>query len=155
MPVAGPQPKRKASRSASHDRIILQARLWRWDLSWSFALTLPRDRRLSGEYYSEHTVLKLTGSIRYPEAFKYPNVVCYLHADRQLRDDKIIPCCIGSMQGSGATLSIYVSVFCECLNTLISVNNRLVALEINAEPFRYRKSRVMGINLSTEVESDW
>lgn len=65
-----------ASRNrATVERIILQARIWRWDMSWSFSMVIAA--------------------------------------------------------------------------------SRLVALEINAEPLRYRKAKVMGIHLSTELEPDW
>ncbi|KOY00961.1 hypothetical protein AM274_17745 [Pseudomonas nunensis] len=52
--------------------------------------------------------------------------------------------------------TIWILMGSEKVNlSLFSSANRLVALEINAEPLRYRKAKVMGIHLSTELESDW
>jgi len=59
------------------------------------------------------------------------------------------------MQASGKRLIAYISVSNDRFNSLIIAASRLVALEINAEPLRYRKAKVMGIHLSTELESDW
>ena len=59
------------------------------------------------------------------------------------------------MQATGKKLIAYVAVHNDRFNSLVIAANRLVALEINAEPMRYRKAKVMGIHLSTELESDW
>jgi hypothetical protein len=59
------------------------------------------------------------------------------------------------MQATGKKLIAYVAVHNDRLNSLVIAASRLVALEINAEPLRYRKAKVMGIHLSTELESDW
>lgn len=140
---------------AKTQRLILQARIWTWDYSWSFSLASPTDLRPATKHYSERAVLKLSGIVRYPEIFKYPNVECYLHADPWLYYDEKVPLCIGSMQADRKKLTIYIAVQNERFDGLVSASNRLVALEINAEPLRYRKARVMAINLSTELEPDW
>lgn len=113
------------------------------------------DTRLIGDHYSEHASMKLHGSIRYPEAFKYPTLECCLYVDPLLLDGKAAPSCIGSMQASGKRLVAYVAIHNDRFNSLVVAANRLVALEINAEPLRYRKARIMGIHLSTELEPDW
>jgi hypothetical protein len=59
------------------------------------------------------------------------------------------------MQATGKRLIAYVAVDNDRFNSLIIVASRLVAVEINAEPLRYRRAKVMGIHLSTELESDW
>lgn len=137
------------------ERLTLQARIWGWDMSWSFSSASAKDFRLNGSVYSEHTALTLFGSVRYPEAFKYPTLECYLCADPLLHFDKSAPRCIGSMRTVGKRLVVYVPVHNERLESLISAANRLVALEISAEPLRYRKSKVMGIHLTSELEPDW
>ncbi|AVE08514.1 hypothetical protein CYL20_18705 [Pseudomonas palleroniana] len=144
----------RRSRTAV-ERIILQARIWGWDMSWSFSMATRSDTRTIGHHYSEHTVIKLYGSVRYPETFKYPTLECYLYVDPLLLSDKSVPLCIGSMQATGSRLIVYVAVHNERFNSLVTAASRLVALEINAEPLKYRKAKVMGIHLSTELESDW
>lgn len=144
----------RRSRTAV-ERIILQARIWGWDMSWSFSMATRSDTRTIGHHYSEHTVIKLYGSVRYPETFKYPTLECYLYVDPLLLSDKSVPLCIGSMQATGSRLIAYVAVHNERFNSLVTAASRLVALEINAEPLKYRKAKVMGIHLSTEPESDW
>jgi hypothetical protein len=124
-------------------------------MSWSFSMATPTDTRPIGHHYSEHTAIKLYGSVRYPEAFKYPDLECYLYVDPLLLSDKSIPRCIGSMQATGKKLIVYVAVHNDRFNSLVIAASRLVALEINAEPLKYRKAKVMGIHLSTELESDW
>lgn len=140
---------------AAVERIILQARIWGWDMSWSFSMATRTDTRTIGHHYSEHTVIRLYGSIRYPETFKYPTLECYLYVDPLLLSEKSVPLCIGSMQATGSRLIAYVAVHNDRFNSLVTAANRLVALEINAEPLKYRKAKVMGIHLSTELESDW
>ena len=144
----------RRSRTAV-ERIILQARIWGWDMSWSFSMATRSDTRTIGHHYSEHTVIKLYGSVRYPETFKYPTLECYLYVDPLLLSDKSVPLCIGSMQATGSRLIAYVAVHNERFNSLVTAASRLVALEINAGPLKYRKAKVMGIHLSTELESDW
>lgn len=144
----------RSSRTAV-ERIILQARIWGWDMSWSFSMATRSDTRTIGHHYSEHTVIKLYGSVRYPETFKYPTLECYLYVDPLLLSDKSVPLCIGSMQATGSRLIAYVAVHNDRFNSLVTAASRLVALEINAEPLKYRKAKVMGIHLSTELESDW
>nr|BFD38909.1 hypothetical protein FFPRI1PSEUD_04080 [Pseudomonas sp. FFPRI_1] len=100
-------------------------------------------------------MIKLYGSVRYPETFKYPTLECYLYVDPLLLSDKSVPLCIGSMQATGSRLIAYVAVHNDRFNSLVTAASRLVALEINAEPLKYRKAKVMGIHLSTELESDW
>ena len=118
-------------------------------------MAMHADPRRIGDHYSEHASMKLHGSIRYPEAFKYPTLECCLYIDPLLLDGKVVPRCIGSMQASGKRLVAYVAIHNERFNSLVVAANRLVALEINAEPLRYRKARIMGIHLSTELEPDW
>ena len=137
------------------ERIIVQARIWGWDMSWSFSMATPTDTKPIGDHYSEHAAMKLYGSIRHPEAFKYPTIECYLYADPLLLHGKSAPRCIGSMQASDKKLVAYVAIHNERFNSLVIAASRLVALEINAEPLRYRKARIMGIHLSTELEPDW
>ncbi|AJZ97007.1 hypothetical protein PFLUOLIPICF7_07330 [Pseudomonas simiae] len=144
----------RRSRTAV-ERIILQARIWGWDMSWSFSMATRSDTRTIGHHYSEHTVIKLYGSVRYPETFKYPTLECYLYVDPLLLSDKSVPLCIGSMQATDSRLIAYVAVHNDRFNSLVTAASRLVALEINAEPLKYRKAKVMGIHLSTELESDW
>lgn len=79
-------------------------------MSRSFSMATPTDTRPIGRHYSEHTAIKLYGSVRYPEAFKYPTLECYLHVDPLLLSDKSTPRCIGSMQASGKRLIAYISV---------------------------------------------
>ncbi|WP_242153834.1 hypothetical protein [Pseudomonas sp. ArH3a] len=124
-------------------------------MSWSFSMATRTDTRTIGHHYSEHTVIRLYGSIRYPETFKYPTLECYLYVDPLLLSEKSVPLCIGSMQATGSRLIAYVAVHNDRFNSLVTAANRLVALEINAEPLKYRKAKVMGIHLSTELESDW
>lgn len=145
-----------AGRSrAAINRITVQARISGWDMSWSFGMATHADPRRIGDHYSEHASMKLHGSIRCPEAFKYPTLECCLYIDPLLLDGKVVPRCIGSMQASGKRLVAYVVIHNERFNSLVVAANRLVALEINAEPLRYRKARIMGIHLSTELEPDW
>ncbi|ETK21470.1 hypothetical protein H097_00290 [Pseudomonas sp. FH4] len=144
----------RSSRTAV-ERIILQARIWGWDMSWSFSMATRSDTRTIGHHYSEHTVIKLYGSVRYPETFKYPTLECYLYVDPLLLTDESVPLCIGSMQATGSRLIAYVAVHNDRFNSLVTAGSRLVALEINAEPLKYRKAKVMGIHLSTELEPDW
>lgn len=144
----------RRSRTAV-ERIILQARIWGWDMSWSFSMATRSDTRTIGHHYSEHTVIKLYGSVRYPETFKYPTLECYLYVDPLLLSDKSVPLCIGSMQATRSRLIAYVAVHNERFNSLVTAASQLVALEINAEPLKYRKAKVMGIHLSTELEFDW
>ncbi|TKJ57634.1 hypothetical protein PspCFBP13506_23980 [Pseudomonas sp. CFBP13506] len=144
----------RRSRTAV-ERIILQARIWGWDMSWSFSMATRSDTRTIGHHYSEHTVIKLYGSVRYPETFKYPTLECYLYVDPLLLSDKSVPLCIGSVQATGSRLIAYVAVHNDRFHSLVTAASRLVALEINAEPLKYRKAKVMGIHLSTELESDW
>lgn len=63
-----------------------------------------------GHHYSQHTAIKLYGSVRYPEAFKYPTIECYLHVDPLLLGDNSAPRCIGSMHATGKRLIAYVAV---------------------------------------------
>lgn len=140
---------------ATVERTILQARIWGWDMSWSFSMATPTDLRSIDNYYSEHTAIKLYGSVRFPEAFKYPVLECYLHVDPLLQLDKSKPRCIGSIQAANRKLIAYIAVHNDRLNSLLIASSRIVALEINAEPLKYRKARVMGIHLSTELEPDW
>ncbi len=137
------------------DRITVQARIWQSDMSWSFGMATHADTRLIGDHYSEHTSMKLHGSVRYPEALKYPTLECCLYVDPLLLDGKAAPSCIGSMQASGKRLIAYVAIHNERFNSLVVAANHLVALEINAEPLRYRRARIEGIHLSTELEPDW
>lgn len=144
----------RRSRTAV-ERVILQARIWGWDVSWSFSMATRSDTRTIGHHYSEHTVIKLYGSVRYPKTFKYTTLECCLYVDPLLLSDKSVPLCIGSMQATGSRLIAYVAVHNDRFNSLVTAASRLVALEINAEPLKYRKAKVMGIHLSTELESDW
>ena len=137
------------------DRITVQARIWQSDMSWSFGMATHADTRLIGDHYSEHASMKLHGSVRYPEALKYPTLECCLYVDPLLLDGKAAPSCIGSMQASGKRLIAYVAIHNERFNSLVVAANHLVALEINAEPLKYRRARIEGIHLSTELEPDW
>lgn len=49
---------------AAVERIILQARIWGWDMSWSFSRATPTDTRSIGHHYSEHSghVEKIIGT---------------------------------------------------------------------------------------------
>ena len=137
------------------DRITVQARIWQSDMSWSFGMATHADTRLIGDHYSEHASMKLHGSVRYPEALKYPTLECCLYVDPLLLDGKAAPSCIGSMQASGKRLIAYVAIHNERFNSLVVAANHLVALEINAEPLKDRRARIEGIHLSTELEPDW
>lgn len=137
------------------ERIIVQARIWGWDMSWSFSMATATDTKPIGDYYFEHAALRLYGSIRHPEAFKYPTIECYLYADPLVLQGKSAPLCIGSMKASDKKLVVYVAIHNDRFNSLVNAASRLVALEINAEPLRYRRARIMGIHLSTELEPDW
>lgn len=116
-------------RRAAVERIILQARIWGWDMSWSFSMATRTDTRPIGHHYSEHTAIKLYGSVRYPEAFKYPTLECYLYVDPLLLSDKSVPLCIGSMQAIGWRLTAYIAVHNDRFNSLVTTASRLVALE--------------------------
>lgn len=64
-----------AGRSrAAINRITVQAQISGWDMSWSFGMATHADPRRIGDHYSEHASMKLHGSIRYPEVFKYPTL---------------------------------------------------------------------------------
>lgn len=88
-----------AGRSrAAIDRITVQARISGWDMSWSSCMAAHADTRRIANHYSEHASIKLHGSIRYPETFKYPTLECCLYVDPLLLGGKAVPRCIGSMQ---------------------------------------------------------
>lgn len=76
----------------------------------SFGMTTQADAKLIGGHYSEQASMKLRGSIRYPEGFKYPTLECCLYVDLLLLDGKAAPSCIGSMQTSGKRLVAYVAI---------------------------------------------
>lgn len=133
-------------------RLFLKIKLWRWDVSWLFGLATPRGIFSNDGRFYEHTALRLRGTVQYPENFKYPEVECDLVADPRLRLDKDPPACIGSMQANGKTLKIYIPVYDSRLDTLISSGDRLMFMEVSAEPLRYRTARVMSINLNSVLE---
>ena len=43
----------------------------------------------------------------------------------------------------------------ERMDTLVSVANQLLSLELSATPLHYRRALVMSIHLGTEPELDW
>ena len=136
-------------------RVIYQIKLTGWDLTWSFSLALPNNSRANEGHYNEHMILTLKGEVLYPENFKYPDVECQLFADPRLTQDIAPPKGIGSMTASGTRLVAYVAVPRERMDTLASVADRLLSLELNAIPLHYRRALVMSIHLGTEPEPDW
>lgn len=58
----------------------------------------------------------------------------------------------GSMTASGTRLVAYIAVPRERIDALFGAADRLLSLELNATPLRYRRARVMSIHLSTEPE---
>lgn len=51
-------------------------------------MTTQADVKLIGGHYSEQASMKLRGSIRYPEGFKYPTLECCLYVDLLLLDGR-------------------------------------------------------------------
>ncbi len=136
-------------------RVIYQIKLSGCDFSWSFSLALPNNSRANEGHYHEHMMLALRGEVLYPESFKYPDVECQLYADPRLTQDIAPPKGIGSMTANGTRLVAYIAVPRERMDTLASVADRLLSLELNATPLYYRRALVMSIHLGTESEPDW
>ena len=136
-------------------RALYQIKLFGWDLTWSFSLALPNHIMANEGHYHEHMILTLRGEVLYPESFKYPEVECQLFADPQLRQEIANPKGIGSMTASGNRLTAYIAMPCESVEALIGAADRLLSLELNATPLRYRRALVMSIHLGTEPEPDW
>ena len=59
------------------------------------------------------------------------------------------------MTASGTRLVAYIAVPRERIDALVGAADRLLSLELNATPLRYRRARVMSIHLTTEPEPDW
>ena len=136
-------------------RTIYQIKLSGWKFSWSFSLALPNNFKAGEGHYHEHLILTLKGEVLYPESFKYPEVECQLYADPRLGQDIYSPKGIGSMTANGTRLVAYVAVPRERMDTLVSVANQLLSLELSATPLHYRRALVMSIHLGTEPELDW
>ena len=136
-------------------RALYQIKLSGWDFTWSFSLAFPNKLRANEGHYHEHMILTLKGEVLYPESFKYPEVECQLYADPRLMQDMPLPKGIGSMTASGTRLVAYIAVPRERMDTLASVADRLLSLELNATPLHYRRALVMSIHLGTEPEPDW
>lgn len=153
--------KTKASSKASpsqrrlkFERTIFQISLLRWDVSWIFSLADNRGSSFNHGNHYESLALKLYGKVIFPENFKYPDVECDLYADWKLNREEV-PSCIGSMMANKHTLEIYIPIPPERLECLIATADRLLALEVNAEPLRYRRARVMSICLDSRFDSDF
>jgi hypothetical protein len=136
-------------------RALYQIKLSGWDIAWSLSLALPNKLRANESHYHEHMILTLKGEVLYPESFKYPQVECQLYADPRLMQDMPLPKGIGSMTANGTRLVAYIAVPRERMDTLASVADRLLSLELNATPLHYRRALVMSIHLGTEPEPDW
>lgn len=135
--------------------MLYQIKVTGWDVSWSFSLASPDFSSANQGHYSEHIVLTLKGEVVYPEDFKYPDVACQLYGDARLSQHIDAPKGIGSLSANGTRLSVFISIPRERMSSLICAAGRLLSLELNATPLRYRRGLVRSIHLGTELKADW
>ncbi|MND85999.1 hypothetical protein D3C80_779450 [compost metagenome] len=120
-----------------------------WDFSWSFYLARPTDRWQGKSHFKEMATLTLHGHVIEPEVFKYPEALLRLVADPWLDTLVEQPSTIGSLYANDKQLTGYVGIPSHQMPMLVSVANRLLFIELNGAPLRYRRALIRDLHLST------
>ncbi|MNB80013.1 hypothetical protein D3C81_1216570 [compost metagenome] len=147
-------PKTKHSKKRGRPRLeTLFARyeiqITSWDFSWSFYLARPTDRWQGKSHFKEMATLTLHGHVIEPEVFKYPEALLRLVADPWLDTLVEQPSTIGSLYANDKQLTGYVGIPSHQMPMLVSVANRLLFIELNGAPLRYRRALIRDLHLST------
>ena len=123
-----------------------------WDFSWSFYLSDPRDRWQGKNHFKEMATLILRGRVIEPEGFKYPEALIRLVANPWLDTLVEQPEAIGSVHINDKQFTGYVCFPSNQMPMLVSAANRLLYIELNGTPLRYRKALIKELHLSTSPE---
>ncbi|EXF94303.1 hypothetical protein HK44_002075 [Pseudomonas fluorescens HK44] len=147
-------PKTKHSKKRGRPRLeTLFARyeiqITSWDFSWSFCLARPTDRWQGKSHFKEMATLTLHGHVIEPEVFKYPEALLRLVADPWLDTLVEQPSAIGSLYTNDKQLTGYVCIPSHQMPMLVSAANRLLFIELNGAPLRYRRALIRELHLST------
>lgn len=123
-----------------------------WDLSWSFYLSDPRDLWQGKSHFKEMATLILKGRVIEPEGFKYPEALIRLVADPWLDTLVEQSAAIGSAHINDKQFTGYVCIPSNQMPMLVSAADRLLCIELNGAPLRYRKALIKELHLSTSLE---
>lgn len=123
-----------------------------WDFSWSFYLSDPKDRWQGKSHFKEMATLTLKGRVVEPEGFKYPEALLRVVADPWLDTLVEQPAAIGSVHINNNQFTGYVCIPSNQMPMLVSAANRLLYVELNGAPLRYRKALIRELHLSTSPE---
>lgn len=96
--------------------------------------------------------LTLKGHVIEPKGFKYPEALLRLVADPWLDTLVEQPAAIGSIHISDKQFTGYVCIPSNQMPMLVSAANRLLYIELNGAPLRYRKALIKELHLSTSPE---
>ena len=129
-----------------------QIQISSWDFSWSFYLSKPTDRWQGRSHFKEMATLTLKGRVIDPEEFQYPETLLRLVADPWLDTLVEQPAAIGSLHINDKQLTGYVCIPSDQMPMLVSAANRLLFIELNGTPLRYRKALIRDIHLSSVPE---
>ncbi|MNP31827.1 hypothetical protein D3C76_1249730 [compost metagenome] len=96
--------------------------------------------------------LTLKGRVVEPEGFKYPEALLRVVADPWLDTLVEQPAAIGSVHINNNQFTGYVCIPSNQMPMLVSAANRLLYVELNGAPLRYRKALIRELHLSTSPE---
>lgn len=96
--------------------------------------------------------LILRGRVIEPEGFKYPEALLRLVADPCLDTLVEQPAAIGSVHINDKKFTGYVCIPSNQMPMLVSAADRLLYIELNGAPLRYRKALIKELHLSTSLE---
>lgn len=123
-----------------------------WDFSWSFYLSRPTDQWQGRSHFKEMATLTLKGRVIEPEGFKYPEALLRLVADPWLDSLVEQPAAIGSIHINDQQFTGYVPIPSNQMPVLVSSANRLLFVELNGTPLRYRKALINELHLNTALD---
>ena len=150
-----PQARRSKKRGRPRLDVLFaryEIRITSWDFSWSFYLSDPSNQWQGKNHFKEMTTLILKGRVIEPEGFKYPEALIRLVADPRLDTLVEQPTAIGSVHINDEQFTGYVCIPSNQMPMLLGVANRLLCIELNGTPLRYRKALIREIHLSTYRE---
>jgi hypothetical protein len=96
--------------------------------------------------------LTLMGRVIEPEGFKYPEALLRLVADPWLDSLVEQPAAIGSIHINDKQFTEYVPIPSNQMPVLVSSANRLLFVELNGTPLRYRKALINALHLNTALD---
>jgi hypothetical protein len=138
----------------SHLAVLVEIRSWQWDFSFGIGST-----KWSIDPYSDYRHLDVEGDVRYPPSLeKLPAKFVFLPDVKLNRENRQsdTPRAIGSLSKERNLISGLCSIPEDVLASLLGMlsANLLKSVTTYGTGFRYRKSILRNIRLSTSLDSE-